>query len=431
MLTKLGRSTFASIPAFTFLSWITGEPTYFYTSMIILFLLIFDYMIFKRTVRDLLKVKVNRKLSDNKVYSGSSVNVNLEIYNPHNKGLGPISVRDVVQESVSEEGPPEMWTFLDANSKTILRYSMKIVGLGLIEFKGVEVMTFDPLGLMEHKFFIELYSEVESIPKPFPLQIYRPSGGIARGGEDMPKISIKKGGVDYSSIREYQSGDESKSIVWRLVAKDPAHRLFVKERRVRGRELNIVIIDSNDSMKLGPVGKRKIDIAIKVALIISQAALLNDEELLIMSYPEGSLEFFREWSRSTISKLLMFLSKIRVGGETDYRALYSDLKKYLVERSKIYLITDVENVERVYPLLTAINRRGRPLLLAIINTPEFFKPKTLDRALTIAYDYLTLKFLEGMRLGIRQSKGIKAVFLGPEIRPARIMREYEVIQTWS
>jgi uncharacterized protein (DUF58 family) len=90
--------------------------------------------------------------------------------------------------------------------------------------------------------------------------------------------SVFKGqGMEFSEVREYQSGDEVRTIDWNVSAR--MHRLFVK-RYVEERELTVLlIVDCSGSSRFGTGERDKQTMAAELAAVLALTATRNNDRV--------------------------------------------------------------------------------------------------------------------------------------------------------
>src|SRR5688500_19556763 len=84
--------------------------------------------------------------------------------------------------------------------------------------------------------------------------------------------SVFKGqGMEFSEVREYQPGDEVRSIDWNVTAR--MGRPFVK-RFIEERELTVMlVVDLSGSSQFGTVSRFKSEMAIELAAVLTMSAV--------------------------------------------------------------------------------------------------------------------------------------------------------------
>ncbi len=89
--------------------------------------------------------------------------------------------------------------------------------------------------------------------------------------------AFKGRGMTFSEVRDYQFGDEVRTIDWNVTARfnDPFVKVFDEER-----ELTVMlIIDISGSENFGTTDKTKKDLALELAAVISFSAISNNDKI--------------------------------------------------------------------------------------------------------------------------------------------------------
>jgi len=92
-------------------------------------------------------------------------------------------------------------------------------------------------------------------------------------------------GIEFSQVREYQPGDDIRTIDWNVTARSgvPHVKQFVEER-----DLTVIVaIDVSRSMLFGSVDWRKCDIAAELAAVFAFAAVQNSDRIGLLLFSEG------------------------------------------------------------------------------------------------------------------------------------------------
>ncbi|HEX7941861.1 MAG TPA: DUF58 domain-containing protein, partial [Gemmatimonadaceae bacterium] len=90
--------------------------------------------------------------------------------------------------------------------------------------------------------------------------------------------SVFKGqGMEFAEVREYQAGDEVRSIDWNVTAR--MGRPFVK-RYIEERELTVMLaVDLSGSERFGTRGRFKSELASELAAVLAMSAIRNNDRV--------------------------------------------------------------------------------------------------------------------------------------------------------
>jgi uncharacterized protein (DUF58 family) len=170
--------------------------------------------------------------------------------------------------------------------------------------------------------------------------------------------SIFKGrGLEFSDVREYQPGDDVRSIDWNVTAR--RGRLFLKEL-VEERQLNaLVLVDLSASKSSGTGAKRHAQIASEIAAILALAATANNDRVGLLLATED-VEYFvppdtgRRHALRLVLELLAFQPSHR---GTRLSRAFAFSEKVLRQRTTVFVISDFLTSEEVDPGLGHAARR--------------------------------------------------------------------------
>ncbi len=98
--------------------------------------------------------------------------------------------------------------------------------------------------------------------------------------------SVFKGqGMEFAEVREYQPGDEVRTIDWNVSAR--MRRLFVK-RYVEERELTVLLlVDCSGSSRFGTVDRDKRELAAELAAVLALTATRNNDRVGLVLFSDG------------------------------------------------------------------------------------------------------------------------------------------------
>jgi uncharacterized protein (DUF58 family) len=153
--------------------------------------------------------------------------------------------------------------------------------------------------------------------------------------------SVFKGaGIAFEEVREYQPGDEIRSIDWNVTAR--MGHPFIK-RYIEERELTVVfVMDQSASMSFGSVHQSKRDVAAEIAALLALCAVSNNDKVgLILA--TGAVEHYvppRKGPRHALRLLRdLFVFKPKAAA-TNLRASLDFLNKVLHRRALVFLFSD-------------------------------------------------------------------------------------------
>jgi len=166
--------------------------------------------------------------------------------------------------------------------------------------------------------------------------------------------SLFKGqGMEFSEVREYQPGDEVRTIDWNVSAR--LGRPFVK-RYVEERELTVMLaLDVSGSSQFGTGSRFKSELAAELAAVLALAAVRNNDRIGLLCFSDRVEHAVppRKGRRHALRVLRDLLTIRPVGRRTDYAIALERLGRLLPHRSVVFVCSDFvgDNLERPLSLL--------------------------------------------------------------------------------
>ncbi|HSH76796.1 MAG TPA: DUF58 domain-containing protein [Longimicrobiales bacterium] len=170
--------------------------------------------------------------------------------------------------------------------------------------------------------------------------------------------SVFKGrGLEFSDVREYQPGDDVRSIDWNVTAR--RGRLFVKEY-VEERELTaLLIVDLSASKEFGTGPSDNALLACEIASILALAAAANNDRVGLLLVTEQVELFIPPDSgrRHVLRLVLELLTFQPTGRRTRLSAALDYASRVMHRRSAVFLVSDFLTDADADPGLPRIARR--------------------------------------------------------------------------
>ncbi len=158
--------------------------------------------------------------------------------------------------------------------------------------------------------------------------------------------SVYKGqGMEFAEVREYQPGDEVRSIDWNVTAR--LQKPYVK-RYVEERELTVLLlVDCSASSHFGTRTRFKDDVALEVAGVLALSALRNNDRVGVVAFTDRVEHAVppRKGRRHGLRLLRDLLSLQPVGRRTDIALACEQAQRHLSHRSLIFVISDFRDAQ--------------------------------------------------------------------------------------
>ena len=163
--------------------------------------------------------------------------------------------------------------------------------------------------------------------------------------------SVFKGqGMEFSEVREYQAGDEVRSIDWNVTAR--MGKPFVK-RYVEERELTVMLaVDLSGSERFGTRARFKSELASELAAVLAMSAIRNNDRVGAVLFTDRIEHVVppRKGRRHALRLVRDLLAFEPVGRGTDLAGALEYTGKMLGHKAIIFVVSDFQAPDLEQPL---------------------------------------------------------------------------------
>jgi len=169
--------------------------------------------------------------------------------------------------------------------------------------------------------------------------------------------SVFKGrGMEFSEVREYQFGDDIRTIDWNVTARmgKPFVKIFEEER-----ELTVVLlVDVSSSGEFGTVNQMKGEIAAEICALLAFSAIKNNDKVGLIVFTDEVEKFVKpKKGKSHVLRVVREILYHKPKGRgTDIGKALEFLSRITHRRSVVFLVSDFINTDYEKALQIA-NRR--------------------------------------------------------------------------
>jgi uncharacterized protein (DUF58 family) len=186
--------------------------------------------------------------------------------------------------------------------------------------------------------------------------------------------SIFKGyGMEFAEVREYNPGDEVRSIDWNVTAR--MGRPFVK-RYIEERELTVMlVVDLSGSSQFGTVSRFKAEMAIELAAVLTMSAVRNNDRVGALLFTDHVEHVVppgkgRRHALRIIRDVLVHQPE---GKGTDIGGALEYLNRLLPHRAIVFVISDLIDPGLERPL-KYLSRRHDVVVASLEDPAEWNLP---------------------------------------------------------
>ncbi len=248
--------------------------------------------------------------------------------------------------------------------------------------------------------------------------------------------SVFKGrGMEFSDVREYQFGDDIRTIDWNVTSR--MGHPYVK-RYVEERELTVVLlVDVSGSGEFGSRGQFKREIQAEICALLAFSAIQNNDRVGFIAFSDRIEQFLRprkgkDHVLRVVREVLYFTPQ---GRGTDIAAALEHLQRTITKRSVVFVLSDFLGPDFTRALRVAA--RKHDVIAVTVTDPreedlppagllELEDAETGDRVLVDASDKRTRGAFK--RWGLERRAKREALFrsIGVDALELRTDRPYDV-----
>jgi len=182
--------------------------------------------------------------------------------------------------------------------------------------------------------------------------------------------SVFKGqGMEFAEVREYQYGDDIRTIDWNVTARYNHPYVKVLEEE---RELNVMLmVDASGSGAFGSFEKFKSEIAAEICALLAFSAIKNNDKVGLLIFTDDVEKYIpprkgRSHVLRVIRELLYFKpqsTKTNIASGLEY------LLKGLKRRSIVFIVSDFDDDNFLKPL-RVLNRKHDAVAIQMLDKRE-------------------------------------------------------------
>lgn len=197
-------------------------------------------------------------------------------------------------------------------------------------------------------------------------------------------------GVEFEEVREYQSGDDVRTIDWNVTAR--TGRPFVKRFREE-RELTVILlVDVSASQEFGTREQLKSELVAELGATLAFSAIQNNDKVGLILFTDRVERFVPadKGTRHVLRVVRELLYHQPVGRRTDVEVALQYLDRVLTRRAVVFLISDFQSpdfsrslktVRRQHDVIPVLIRDERESRLPPVRYVELYDPETGEQLL--------------------------------------------------
>jgi uncharacterized protein (DUF58 family) len=186
--------------------------------------------------------------------------------------------------------------------------------------------------------------------------------------------SVFKGrGMEFDEVREYQPGDEIRSIDWNVTARmgHPYVKKFIEERQLTV----MILLDASASCRFGSTRRLKSELAAELSAVLAFSAIHNNDRVGLVIFTEKIEKFIPP--RKGVNHVLRVIREALYfkpsGKGTDINSALEYLNRVISRRAVVFVISDFY-AQDYKKSITITNKKHDVIALTITDPREHAIP---------------------------------------------------------
>jgi uncharacterized protein (DUF58 family) len=302
-------------------------------------LLAFDTLLLY-ALRDGMKAK---RIAAEKLSNGDDNPFTIEMANAY-----PFPVHVKVYDELPEQFQLRDHYFeksVPARGQSEIHFSLRPFKRGNYNFGALNIFTMSPLGLVMRRYKLDQGLNLPVYPSFIQMRRYEflaIHNRLTMAG--IKKIRRIGNNYEFEQIRDYVQGDDYRTINWKATARKAG--LMVNQYQDERSQNIYCVIDKGRMMKMPFERLSLLDYTINAALTLSNIAIRKSDRAGIITFNENKIQFLKAENRnSQLMRIADMLHNQKTRYlESNYEALYAQVRRLLNQRSLCLLFTNFESL---------------------------------------------------------------------------------------
>ena len=264
---------------------------------------------------------------------------------------------------------------IESKKNVFLQYILEPKERGEFVFGALNVYAKSAIGLVSKRYRFQKDASLPSYPSfihlgKYELQAIRDQ--FLLGARKVRRIGHQ---TEFEQIKDYVPGDDIRTINWKATSK--RNHLMVNQYQEERSQRIWMIIDRGRTMQMPFGGLSLLDYSINAAMALSHIVLKKGDRAGMMTFSKTAENRVPAESKAgQLRKISEALYNIRTNFyESDFGALYRDIRQNISQRSLILLFTNFETLDAVNRQTKFLRAIARNHLVVVV----FFKNSELQK----------------------------------------------------
>lgn len=238
-----------------------------------------------------------------------------------------------------------------------IHYTLRPLKRGNYNFGAINVYVHTPLSLMVRRYTLQQGLNLPVYPSFIQMRRYEflaIHNRLQMSG--IKKIRRIGNNYEFEQIKDYVQGDDYRTINWKATARKG--NLMVNQYQDERSQNMYCVIDKGRVMKMPFQQLSLLDYSINAALALCNIAIRKSDKAGIVTFNENKIQFLKAENRnSQMMRIADMLHQQKSRYlESNYEALYIQMRALVNQRSLVVLFTNFESLSSMQRNLKYLNR---------------------------------------------------------------------------
>lgn len=186
--------------------------------------------------------------------------------------------------------------------------------------------------------------------------------------------AFKGRGIAFSEVREYNVGDDIRTIDWNVTARSNAPHIKIFEEE---RELTVILlIDISGSENFGTKDSSKRDLITEISAILSFSAIQNNDKIGVIFFSDKIEKFIppKKGKSHTLRIIRELIELEPTSTKTDLAMALKYFKNVITKSSIVFLISDFVTDSDYQKEMSLVSKRHDAVGIKVFDVKEYTIP---------------------------------------------------------
>ncbi len=291
------------------------------------------------------KLKPRRKTSNEKIFEGGRVNVQLKLKNEGLKS-GFVEVSDNLPEVMEvTDGSNYTYVNLKPRSETTMRYTVKTPIKGVYDLGPVRLRSHDPFNLFYKEQKVEYETTLTVFPRTDDIKHLKIKSKQPKMYPGEVRVKMPGPGAEFFSIREYHPGDPFKDINWKAYGK--RGELLVNEHERESVSDVTIVLDAREASSYGTTAANPHIYGARCAATLTNFFLGRRDSVGLVVYGDKVLSIKKGTGKKQLFEILTGIAQAEPAGSIPLKGIVEEVIPFMPRKSPVIIISPLEDDETI------------------------------------------------------------------------------------